>query len=194
MGQAIGALAALWLLAAPAEAQAADGLECMAESYDAQEREQIAALSTDFRFERGEGSGDQLAQFGLASAYDCFDQNNWSEEALRYATLFEIARLSEAAYRQSGHLTAEQLRLFDQALAARDRTELWAAMERAVLAGLEDRDEQPSPRDEILLGGFILSARLGTEEETSRKVGELMGTMALQRIARREFAALTGGA
>ena len=184
------------LLLAPGVARAADGLDCMAQSYSAEELAEIEALSSQFSFaekDKSSGQGDRLSEIGVKATYECFDENGWSESALYYATLFELGRLSEAAYRQSGHLTAEQLRAVDEALAKRDRTQLWNLMERAVQAGLENREAETTPQEDVLMGGFIISIGLGSEAGAEEKVGELMGTMALQRIGRREFIALQEG-
>ena len=186
-------LAAL-LLALPGTAKAADGLECMAQSYGPEKLAEISALSTRFSFDdTPQSTGNELSQIGIKAAYDCYEENAWSERTLYYATIFELGRLSEAAYRQSGHLTAEQIRTFDQALSGRDRPELWALMERAVIAGLEGREPESTPQEEVLMGGFLISAGLGSDDTLSTRIGELMGTMALQRIGRREFAALAQG-
>jgi hypothetical protein len=167
------------LLLAPGVARAADGLDCMAQSYSAEELAEIDALSNQFSFaekDKGGGQGDRLSEIGVKAAYECFDENGWSESALYYATLFELGRLSEAAYRQSGHLTAEQLSAVDEAQ-----------------AGLENREAETTPQEDVLMGGFIISIGLGSETGAEEKVGELMGTMALQRIGRREFTALQEG-
>ena len=184
------------LLTMPGVAQAAEGLECMAQSYSAEEQAQIAALSKDFSFaEDGSDGGtrDKLSQYGIAAAFDCFEKNGWSEDELHYAMIYELGRLSEVAYRGSGRLTAEQIRLLDEALAERERTALWTLLERAVQAGLENREAETTPREEMMMGAFVIAAGLGSDEQTGEKVGELMGAMALQRIGRREFTALHEG-
>lgn len=182
---------ALVMLTTPGVARAADGLDCMAQSYAAEDLAAIEALSTEFSFrDGGDGSEDRLSQIGVAATYRCSEANSWSANQLYYAMLFELGRLSEAAYRRSGHLSAQQLRTIDESLAAREREELWALMERAVLAGLENREAETTASEDLLMGGFLFSLGLGADEAMGEKVGELMGTMALQRIGRREFAAL----
>ena len=194
-GKAFLGLAAALLAAAPNAAQAAEGLECMAQSYGPDEVAKIAKLSDNFHFsEQGEkGTGDALMEIGVTATYECFDANGWSEDALYFATLYELGRLAEGALRQSGRLTAEQLQSLDQALAKRDRPELWAALERAVISGLEDKETDVTARDELVLGGFVIAAGLGSDDATGEKVGELLGAMAMMRYGRREFAALTEG-
>jgi len=184
--------AALLALAVPGLARAADGLDCMAGTYSADELAEIDALAPKFSFgDEAGNSGDAISQFGIAATYECFEANGWSENQLYHATLFELGRLSEAAYRKTGRLTEDQLRVLDKALAARERPELWAVMERAVQAGIENREQDTSTQDDIVLGGFILSLGIGSSDEIGEKVGELLGTMALQRMSRREFEALS---
>jgi len=192
-GKALAGLGAL-LLAWPGAAGAA-GLECMAQSYGAEELAEIAALSTRFSFDDSDpqSTGDELSQIGIEAAQGCSGANGWSENELYYAMLFELGRLSEAAYRLAGHLTAGQLRAIDDTLAGGERVELWTLMERAVIAGLEGREPQSTPEEDFVLGSFLMTAGFGDDEAVGTKVGELLGTMALWRIGRREFAWLAQG-
>jgi hypothetical protein len=178
-------------LAAQGSAAGARALDCMAQSYGPKEAAEIAALSTGFSFDDGNASSDRLSEIGIAATYECFEEQDWSESQMYYAMLFELGRLGEAAYRQSGRMTAEQLRTLDAALAARERPELWAMMERAVRAGLEDKEAETTPQEDAVMGGFVLSLNIGSPEAVGEKIGELMGAMALQRVGRREFEALS---
>jgi hypothetical protein len=192
-GKAFLGLAAAVLVAAPTAAHAAEGLNCMAQSYGPEVLTKIAKLSDNFHLsDQGEkGNGDALMEIGVAATYECFDANSWSEDALYFATLYELGRLAEGALRQSGRLTGEQLQLLDQALAKRDRPELWAALERAVVSGLEEKETEVTAKDELVLGGFVIAAGLGSDDATSEKIGELLGAMAMMRYGQREFVALT---
>jgi hypothetical protein len=188
----IGLLAAS--LAVPGVARAAGGVECMAKSYDAGELSQIAALSKRLSFDaQGSSAGEALAQITTKVAYECSDQHGWPESVFYYAVIYELGRLSEAAYRRSGRLTDEQIRRLDSALATGDRSHVWAVMEDAVMAGLENREPVTTPQEDMLMAGFLLSAGFGDDEAVGERVGELLGTMALQRVGRREFNALMEG-
>jgi hypothetical protein len=188
----IGLLAAS--LAVPGVAQAAGGVECMAKSYDAGELTQIAALSKKLSFDdEGQGAGNELAQISTKVAYECADKHGWPESVFYYAVIYELGRLSEAAYRRSGSLTDEQIRRIDSALATGDRSDVWAVMENAVRAGLENRDPVTTPEEDTLVAGFLLAAGFGDDAALGEKVGELLGTMALQRVGRREFNAMMQG-
>lgn len=192
-GRAFLGLAAALLVAAPGAAHAAEGLDCMAQSYGPEELAKIEKLSHNFHFDdQGDkGTGDALMEIGITATYECFDANGWSEDGLYFATLYELGRLAETALRHSGRLTAEQMQLLDQALAKRERPELWAALEKAVVAGLEDREAEVTAKEELVLGAFVVSAGLGSDDATGEKVGELLGAMAMMRYGQREFGALT---
>jgi|GEM_PF-1922568 len=191
-----GGLAAILLagpVAAAAPAGMADPLACMEASYSEAQSAEIATLTANYR-SAGDPENSQwstrIGEVVLPVVDLCSGEQGWSESALYYGTLFEMGRLSEIAYRQSGSLTPEQIRLMDEALARRERPELWSLMERAVVAGLEGGDPDFSEQELFMMGSFVVSAGIGSDEEAGEKVGELMGMMALVRYARREFDAL----
>ena len=76
------------------------------------------------------------------------------------------------------------------ALAKQDRTELWAMLEKTVVAGLTDQKADLTSQEEVKLGIFVIAAGLGTEQKIGENVGVLLGMMAIQRYSRREFEAL----
>ncbi len=195
MRRGIGPLLALAAAQAamPRTARAADGLACMAEGYSPEELSDIARLSGNFSLEDGaDADADSLAQIGISQTFECQQTAGWTDQAMYYAMLYELGRLSAAAFRQSGHLTPDQLRLLDTALAQGDRSQLWALMERGVMAGIEQRDPEFTTQEEFLMGAFVISAGLGSDEAVSEKVGQLLGSMALVRLGQREFDKIAG--
>ncbi|HTN15219.1 MAG TPA: hypothetical protein VL094_10480 [Sphingomonadaceae bacterium] len=188
--KAFAACSAL-ILAFPGAAHAAEGLACMGNSYDQERRSKIAAMSENFSMsdEEGTTSSEDLAEVAIEAADKCMAQEGWSEEALYYAGIYEISRLSELAYRNSGRLTADELSKLDEALNRSERPALWNALERAVEAGLKGEEAGMTSKEEFVMGSFVISAGLGADEVAAEKVGELLGLMALVRYSKREFEA-----
>lgn len=181
------------LLACPGTAFAAEPLDCMAGAYTPEQQAQLDKVIPKFSLtdeKQKDKVSEVVAALAVEAAATCTEQNNWPEEGLYYAMLYEISRLSEISFRQSGKMTADELRLFDEALAKRDRTTLWNLMERAVMAGLNEEEAKFTTQEEVTLGAFVIAAGLGSDEAMGEKVGELLGMMALMRYSKREFAAL----
>jgi len=196
MGVIATGAAATWLiLATPAVAEPV-GLDCMAASYTSGEQATIEQLSPKFGLD-AKGNGNQaaetLAKMGGNAAQACADKSGWTSEELLYASLFEIGRLSEHAFRISGIMPADQLEKLDGALAKGDRDELWAAIERSVMGGMTKTQGEASAQDTFAMGAFLLGAGVNTDHKSAENTGILLGFMALQRIGRREFSALQKG-
>ncbi|MCB2065527.1 MAG: hypothetical protein KDE15_02675 [Erythrobacter sp.] len=188
---AVGALA-LGLSATPALAQD-KGLRCMAASYTPAQRQQMAELGPRARFADASGpnaAADALSDVAMDAVVHCITESGWGEDAAMFATFYELGRVNEAAFRQSGELSSEDLRRLDTALARGDRTALWDAIERGVWAGVADSDVGASDADAMVLGTFMLESGLGLNEQTANRVGVLLGFMGLQRVGQREFRAL----
>jgi len=175
------------LLGTPGAALAAGPLDCMAQTYDAGELAEIGGFSEGFSLDtdaEGSNSAD-IADFALVAADECAGQYDWSDDQVYFAMIYEVSRLSETAYRESGSMPTDQLQLLDSALAKRERTELWALLERAAVAGLNGEQADFNRQEEFMMGAFVLSAKI--DDALAEKVGELMGIMALKRYAQREF-------
>lgn len=186
---------ALVLAPIPVVAQNA-GLDCMKSSYTAAQLSEFRRLAPGMSFAEGEeqAAANRMADIGMEAVVACASSLNWSEDQMMQAAFYEISRLSEAGYRQSGALTAAELTRFDNALAQGNRDRLWQVVERSAVSGMQGTQDEISTMDEILLGSFALSAGFGDSEEEGAKVGMLLGFMAMQRVATREFAALQRGA
>lgn len=179
------------LLASSGEASAAGQLDCMAQSYDAGQLAKIAEASEGFTINKSRDDKSQgFADIAIMAAANCADQRSWTDDQIYHAMFYEIGRLGEAAYRHSGNLTAEQMVKLDRALTNQDRTELWALMEKTVAASINGEEANLSLKDQTKLGIFIIGSGLGSDEATGEKVGGLLGMMAIQRYAQREFEAL----
>lgn len=191
LGGRMGAGLFAILIASASTASAADTLGCMAQSYDAADLARIEALSTNFSIDQvKDEKADSLGDVAFKAAAVCADSNSWSDDQIYYAMLFEVGRLSEAAYRRSDALTADQFRKLDMALARQDRTELWAILEKSTIASLNDQEPPTTSQEKIKLGIFAIAAGVGADETSGEHVGVLLGLMSMQRYAQREFEAL----
>ncbi len=183
---------ALPLMAAPALAQG-KGVNCMHGAYTDAQRSELAALGPGMTISDDEiedAAFDQIGNIAMTAIESCIGRNGWNQEQAFYATLYEMGRLNEAAYRGSGQLSAEQLRLLDDALATGNRDRLWQVIEAGVIGGIGDSGAEVSDGDAMILGVFLISAGLdveGEDEMVAEKVGILLGFMGLQRFGRREF-------
>ena len=184
-------LACVAALASPSPALAAEGLECMAQSYDADELAILKGFSPEFLFAEDPGSpeSDRVGAVVTDAVVGCQTKNDWSEDAGFYATMFEGGRVIEAAFRRSPILTPSELKTLDSALAESERPELWAVLEGIVTAEMDGRGSETTPRENYALGTFVISIGLGQDEATHEKVGALLGLLAMQRVATREFEA-----
>lgn len=189
---ALAVFTAAFLLSAQADVA---GLECMADRYDSSTLGEIESLSVRFVIdEEGESmTGDQLGSIAADTTLACFEQHGWSDGAVFSAVLYEVGRLTEAAYRRSGALTLEQLDKIDAALASDERPELWTLLERGVLAGMDGEEPDFTAEEQFTLGMFVHAAEVPTDDDTAEKVGVLLGFMALQRYGAREFNSAQGG-
>lgn len=190
----LGALA-LPMMSAPALAQG-KGVHCMSGEYSAEQRGELAELGPEVSAvgaEIDQAVFDRIGNIAMTAIESCVTRNEWNGEQALYATLFELGRLNEAAYRASGQLSAEQLRQLDDALAIGNRDRLWGVIEAGVASGIDGGETPVSSSDAMVLGAFIMGAGLDVEDEgemVAEKVGLLLGFMGLQRMGRREFASL----
>lgn len=180
---------ALPLAALPAMAQD-KGLACMADSYSASQRAELADLATRARFgdEGTNAAADAMGDMAMEAVQVCITQRGWTQEEAMYAAFYELGRVSEAGFRASGQLSEGDLAAIDRALATGDRTALWAGVERGLMGGMTGSNAEPSASDAISMGAFIIGAGLGEDEAV--RVGILLGFMGLQRLGEREFLAL----
>ena len=191
---ALGALA-LPIMSVPAMAQG-KGLNCMRGEYSGAQREELAQLGPQVSVsgaELDQAVVDRIGAIAMTAIETCTVRHNWTEEQSIFATLFELGRVNETAYRASGQLSAEELRSLDDALATGNRDRLWSVIENGVMAGMGDTDAPVPNGDAMLLGVFLIGAGLDVENEdlaVAEKAGLLLGFMALQRLGRREFANL----
>ena len=181
---------ALPFAALPAVAQD-KGLDCMVNSYTASQRAELAELGPRARFGDGgdaNSAANAMGDIAMVAVDGCISQLGWTQEEAMYAALYELGRVSEAAFRASGQLTQNDLAAVDRALATGDRTALWASVERGLMGGMAGDTAGPSATDTIAMGAFILGTGLGEEEAV--RVGILLGFMGLQRVGAREVLAL----
>lgn len=185
----------LAIIATPAAAQDTP-LSCMAGVYTEAEDQRLKQLGpqADFASDGDDPASAQIAELVGVSVDRCRVQRGWSEEVMVYAFLYELGRVMEYGYRRSGQLSGEQLGQIDTALATGDRSRLWEIVEREAMNGLNGRPQsQASMLDAMVLGSFVIGSGLENTQETGEKVGFLLGMMALQRVAAREFAAASEG-
>lgn len=184
-----GLVAALWT--SSGVASETSPIDCMAQSYDPEQLAQIEELDADFlRSDAQSESSGGFEEVTIVVTAGCAYEHGWNEDQIHYAMLYEGGRLGEAAYRKAGPLSAEQLAKLDAALAKRDNTEMWKLMERAVVAGVEGVEVEFTKGEEMTLGLFIIGSGLGMGEDVGENVGSLLGLMAMQRYAQREFEAI----
>lgn len=188
------AMAGLLMAAVPVAAQD-DALGCMAANYSAEEQAQFKTLGSQARFDGGAGNAaaDQLGEIAMNGVFDCAVERGWNDDQIVLASLYEISRISEQAFRSSAMLTAQQLSRFDAALATGDRRELWAAVSRSVNAGMDDSAPGASVADDEVMGNFaieVAGSQAGTQAEM---IGVLLAFMSMQRTSLRDFAATGRG-
>ena len=187
----LGALA-LPFAAMPAMAQG-KGLECMANAYTAEEQATMAELGPQVDYGDGANvnpAANAILEMSVLAVERCMSQRGWTEDQVAFATLYEMGRVNEIAYRASGALSEEEMRLLDEALATGNRDRLWEAIDRSLGMGFAGDDADPAMADSIVMGTFILGAGLPDDEETAVKIGLLLGWIGLKRMGAREFAAL----
>ncbi|WP_340587953.1 hypothetical protein [Erythrobacter alti] len=188
---AIGALT-LSLLAVPAVAQG-KGLNCMAGQYSTDQREELAELGRIMSTggaDINEPAFDRISSIAMSAIETCTARLDWNPEQSIYATLYELGRVNEAAYRSSGNLSSSELRMLDDALAAGNRDRLWGVIEAGVMSGMGGEEVSVSQGDAMVMGAFLMGAGLDVDDESqmvAEKVGLLLGFMGLQRIGQREF-------
>ncbi|RPF70583.1 hypothetical protein [Aurantiacibacter spongiae] len=197
-GAALAGVTLLAMAMPPASAPvAAQGkaLGCMAGAYTGEQDARLDALADEAGFagESDEADGE-LAGIVMQAVESCVDGNGWTQEEAMYAAFYELGRVSEAAYRNSGELSEAQLGNVDEALAKGDRSRLWGIIERGLMNGMASGDGNSgiSGGDAMTLGAFVTGTGIGSDEATAEKVGVLLGFMALQRLGRREFQGLQG--
>jgi len=181
----------LAVLATPAFAKSND-IACMAQGYDAPTLNKIVQLGPQVDIAAGpeNTANDELSQIAVLAVKACMIEHGWNEMQAFNAILYEIGRLQEAAFRQYGPLTPEQISGIDAALATGDRSALWAILEAQAQKGIDGRPVDVTEREAMLLGIFIVGAGLPPTEEAGEVAGLLLGMMALQRMGAREFAKL----
>jgi len=182
--------AAASLFATPAAAQD-NGLSCMVQSYTEQQKSQIAELAPDARM-GGEGNpaADTVAQIAVGTAFECGVLQGWSEDQTMFAAYYELGRVMERGYRESGELTVEQLATFDATLAKGDRTALWALVENVLVASMIEGAAQPDSSDYLVFGMFFEELSAVPDPGFDEKVGMLLGLMSMQEYSAREFTRL----
>lgn len=186
---------ALPVMSVPAMAQS-KGVNCMRGEYSTAQREELVELSpylSSGGMDLDQSVFDQIGAIAMTAVESCVAINSWNEEQSLYATLFELGRLNEIAYRASGQLSSEELSQLDTALATGNRDRLWDVIEAGVTGGMGDTEAAVSNTDAMVLGAFLIGAGLDVENESlmvAEKVGLLLGFMGLQRMGRREFANL----
>lgn len=184
------ALAFSAFMAAPAQAQE-KGLGCMESRYTTDQLSQIAELGPQADIMAGGNpQADQLAQTAIGSAFQCAAANGWDDDQTRLAAFYELGRIMEGAFRSSDALSDAQLAKVDATLAKGDRTALWRTVESVMVPGLIGQEPQMSDADLLVLGTFAAELDEAPEDGFDEKVGILLGFMALQDYATREFAAL----
>jgi hypothetical protein len=186
--------AAVVLLSWTPPVQAA-GLDCMAGSYSKEDRLAIEAAGpglaiVDSDEDAPNPASDLLAAMATAAAMDCFTRNEWPVDAAYHATIFELGRLFEQAFRTTGALSPEELAVVDAALAESGHERLWNLLERGAMAGLNGTDPNFTTQENFIMGAFAISLGLERDSSTDEDIGILLGFMSLQRLARREFSAL----
>ncbi|KLI63679.1 hypothetical protein [Aurantiacibacter marinus] len=183
---------ALPVMSVPAMAQG-KGVNCMRGAYSAAQLEELGQLtpsSSAGETQLEQAVFDQIGAIAMTAIGSCAASRGWTDEQILHATLFEMGRLSEAAYRASGELSSQQLRQLDDALAIGNRDRLWSVIEAGVMGGMSGGEAPVSNGDAMLLGTFIIGAGLDVEDQdtvVAEKVGMLLGFMGLQRMGRREF-------
>ena len=169
------------------------GLACMGSTYDAQDYVEIDRYSAQFDLTESENYNASVKMAIVArNAVDaCALAHGWSKEARGMAMLYEMGRLSEAAFRLSGPFTTEELATLDEAVAQQGGDAFWAPLEQVVTKA-EDEQSELTPDEEFAIGLVMLSACLALDDPRVEDAGALFGLMAMQRVASREFAALQG--
>lgn len=179
------------MMAQPAFAAGPNDLTCMANTYSAEQQAKLDALLPQFKIENG-GADPVATAMGeviFVAVTDCMAQHDWNESQIMPAILFEIGRFMEAAFAQYGPMTAEEISRLEDALAKGDRTELWAALEGEVKAGMTGEPKAGGPNNAILYGRFMLEAGFGLDTTKAEQIGIFLGAKAMQRFSQREFGA-----
>jgi len=107
-----------------------------------------------------------------------------------FAAYYELGRVMERGYRESGELTVEQLATFDATLAKGDRTALWASVENVLVASMIEGAAQPDSSDYLVFGMFFEELSAVPDPGFDEKVGMLLGLMSMQEYSAREFTRL----
>lgn len=193
-----GAIAlAVALTSAPAFAQDT-GISCMQGQYTEDQTDQLAALAPGLLngTELNQPVFEEISALAMGPIASCAAQANWSEQQILFAAFYELGRINESAFRDSGTLAGDEVARIDDALAQGDRANLWSVVERSVRMGM-GQDIQITEADTQVMGEFISEVGLdvgSAETDTPEVVGMFLGFMGLQRYGAREFAKLSAKA
>lgn len=185
----------LSLLSVPAAAQN-KGLNCMRGQYTPAETARIEALGPTLttNAQLNDSAMNTLGEIAMAAIQTCAERYDWGDREIAFATLYELGRVAEVAYRAGDDLTPRQFELIDEALASGNRDILWSIIEGSVLGGIDGQPDPVTQNEAILLGLFVSEAGLlspnatnAESEQMGEKVGVLLGFMGLQRISLRMF-------
>lgn len=179
-----------------AAAQGKD-LMCMQGEYSPAQNARIEAIgpSLSNAGEISQQAMNSLGEIAMTSIEVCAAQHGWNETATAFATLYELGRISEIAYRAGDDLSPREFALIDSALATGNRDRLWSIVEESVIGGMDGEPDPVSNTQAIVLGLFVQEAGLLPEGmsdaqgvDIGERVGVLLGFIALQRVSEREFA------
>ncbi|KLE35739.1 hypothetical protein AAW00_04965 [Aurantiacibacter luteus] len=185
----------LTLIATPVAAQGT-GLACMGTTYSSEQLASVPRLGASVSASEDvvgtimRGAGDLAAP----AVRTCAEREGWDQERMQAAMFYEMGRLAEIAVRGSSVLTQGQIANLDAALESGDTSRLWELVERQVTEAMGGPAADLTQADIAYLGQYVVDAGVMADEppgtsplETGQKVGVLLATMALQRMASREF-------
>ncbi len=165
-------------------------LGCFAASYSEGQLSQIDLWSKKIDMSlQDDPAGEALADIAVSGMGYCLSKLDWSEEQAFLGLLYEIGRLSEMGLRSNGSLTSEELAMIDNHIASDDHASIWEILERVTWASVNGEDDSTTASEDFQLGLFVSRAGLDISGDGPTRVGELLGTMAMQRVAMREFVA-----
>jgi hypothetical protein len=179
-------------LASPAAAGDTGELACLEKTYTAAQRAELNGLIGTVNIL---GTGEdpalaRLAELVTTTASACAAQLDWSEAELQPALLFEFGRLMEAGFLRNDKLTEDEMAAIDAALATGDRSDLWAALEEQLGAGMAGDADTVSDQNVDIFGSFILETGVGLDLDKAELVGVYLAAKAMQRASARQFAAM----
>ncbi len=180
----------LVLLAGSQNALAQDAatapLDCMATSYTPEQREQLDTLLLQFDLLNEDDSdvSDKVIGIAISAVETCDRRLDWTEGQKDFAYIYEVTRLSDAAFRLSGALAKNEITRIDTALAKGDRSNL----ARILADGFLDQSSNEIDDDDALvLGLFAEEVGLNNNDEKTETLGVILSFWALQHVAGSRF-------